>query len=343
MRLARRRGPLVAAILLLLWLAGGQDVVRRVGLTLLGLDGLPAGLELQGQLYYTQGFDGLWRHDLQRGVSERWWLPEAGSLVSGVAAAPDGSRLALAWAPPGADGFQPGTTDLWLTDLPAVEPRPLLVREDVFEAWRDPFWSPDGEWLLVTHQRATRDAGGEVRNIHLTVERVAPDGRRATLLEDAEQAALSPDGAQLAYLRVDPESWAQSLMHARAAGSEARELVAAATFLALASPRFTPDGEAVVFSASGPRREAEAAVVNGAGVVRAHGAPWHIWQVSLADGELSRLTEQTLDGPALAWAPDGGDALAVLAAEGLYLRARGRLWRVAAVSAEGGLSWAAGG
>ncbi len=339
MRIARWRGPLIAATLLLIWLAFGQGLVNRVGLRLLQLDGPPPGLELEGQLYYTQGFNGLWRHDLSTGVNQRWWLPEMGSLVSGVAAAPDGRQLALAWAMPGTGGFQPGTTDLWLTSIPKIEPRPLLTRADSLESWRDPFWSPDGRWLLVTHQQTLRDAAGEAQSIRMTVERVALDGSRQVLLEAAEQAALSADGAQLTYLRVEPESWSQSLMLARSDGSDARELVPATVFRSLASPRFTPDGSALVFSASGTRQDQDALVQQGAGVVLAHGDPWHIWQLTLADGELTRLTDVPLDGPALAWSP-GGEALAVLAAEGLYLRARERMWRLATVSAEGGLSWA---
>ena len=128
-------------------------------------------------------------------------------------------------------------------------------------------------------------------------------------------------------------------MLARSDGSDARELVPATVFRSLASPRFTPDGSALVFSASGTRQDQDALVQQGAGVVLAHGDPWHIWQLTLADGELTRLTDVPLDGPALAWSP-GGEALAVLAAEGLYLRARERMWRLVAVSAEGGLSWA---
>ena len=339
MRAARSRGPFIAATLLLLWLAFGPGLVNRVGLLLLRLDGPPPGLELEGQLYYTQGFDGLWRHDLTSGTSERWWMPDAGSLVSGVAAAPDGSQLALAWAMPGEGGFQPGTTDLWLMSLPKSELRPLLTRSDSLESWRDPFWSPDGRWLLVTHQQTLRDEAGTAQSIRMTVERVALDGTRQVLLEAAGQAALSADGAQLAYLHVEPESWAQSLMLAQADGSDARELVAATAFPALASPRFTTDGSALVFSASGTRQDQDALAQHGAGAVLAHGEPWHIWQVTLADGVLTRLTDAPLDGPSLAWQP-GGEALAVLAAEGLYLRARGRMWRLAQVSAEGRLSWA---
>ena len=339
MRIARWRGPLIAAILLFVWLAFGPDLVNRAGLLLLRLDGPPTGLELQGQLYYTQGFDGLWRHDLGTGVSERWWLPEAGSLVSGVAAAPDGSQLALAWAKPGEGGFQSGTTDLWLASIPGVELRPLLTRADSLESWRDPYWSSDGLWLLVTHQQTLRDTAGEAQSIRMTVERVALDGARKVLLEAAEQAALSADGAQLTYLQVEPDSWAQSLMLSQADGSDARELVSATIFRTLASPRFAPDGSALVFSASGTRPDQDAYSQQGAGVLLAHGEPWHVWQVTLADGELIRLTDAPLDGPALAWSP-GGEALAVLAAEGLFLRARERMWRLAAVSAEGGLSWA---
>ncbi len=335
-----RRRPLIAAALLLLWLAFGQGLVRQLGLALMRLDELPPVPGLGGQIFYAQGFDGLWRYDLNSGENGRWWSPPSGSLVSGVAVAPDAGQLAIAWAPPAGQGFQQGTTDLWLTALPEPDPVPLLTRSDILESWRDPFWSRDGLWLLVTHQQALRDAGGEPQSISITVKRVALDGSQETLLADAEQAALSPDGSQLTWLRLNPETWGQALMHAWADGSAAGELVAEGTFAALASPRFTKDGNFIVFSASGARQMPAASTRANPGKVRAHGDPWHIWQVDLASGELTRLTEQSLDGPMLAWSPTHDEVLAVLAAEGVFLRAQGRMWRVAASSAEGGLTWA---
>ena len=335
-----RRRPLVAAALLLLWLTFGQGLVRQLGLMLMRLDGPPPVAGLGGQIFYAQGFDGLWRYDLNSGENGRWWSPPAGSLVSGVAVSPDARQLAIAWAPPAGQGFQQGTTDLWLTSLPDPAPVPLLTRTDTLESWRDPFWSPDGLWLLVTHQQALRDTGGEPQSISITVKRVALDGAREPTLEDAEQAALSKDGSQLTWLGLNTETWGQALMHARADGSAAVELVAEGAFGALASPRFTKDGNFIVFSASGARQTPAATNRVNPGRVRAHGDPWHIWQVDLASGELTRLTEQSLDGPMLAWSPTHDDVLAVLAAEGVFLRAQGRLWRVATSSAEGGLTWA---
>ncbi len=341
MSVARRRGLLLALILLGLWLLFGPGLINRAGLLLLGIDGLPPGLEPQGQLYYTQGFDGLWRHDLRTNVSERWWLPAEGSLVSGVAVAPDGGKLALTWASPGDSGYQPGTTDIWLSGLTEMNPHPLLVRMGLLESWRDPFWSADGQSLLVTHQFPVRDDAGDAQTVQLNVLRVDLEGTRSTLLENAEQAALSVDDGRLVWLQIDPQTWAQSLMLASADGSEARVLVAAGTFRALASPRFTQEADAIVFSASGSRQDPAAAARVAAGAALAHGDPWNIWRVDLVDGELTRLTETTLDGPMLAWIAQG-DALAVLAAEGLYLHYQGAMWRLAAVATEGIVSWAPG-
>lgn len=340
MRGWRRRRPLAATALLLLWLLAGDGVVERLGMALLQLDTLPADLNAEGQLFYTQGFDGLWRHDLRTGVSERWWLPAEGSLVSGVAASPDGGQLALAWAPPAAAGFQSGSTDLWLMSLPRGEPQPLATRSDALESWRDPWWSPDGDWLLVTHQRVQRDQGGELQAIRLDVVRLTPDGARHTLLTNAEQAALSSDGNHMIYLRPDPDSGSQALMLARSDGGQARELVNGGTFRALASARFAPGDQAVVFSASGEREGGTQAESISAGAVMAHGDPWNVWQVDLASGALSRLTASVLDGPALAWSPDGSGLLGILAAEGLFLRTRDKMWRLAAVRTEGKLTWA---
>lgn len=340
MRGWRWRRPLAATGLLLLWLLAGNGVVERLGLALLQLDPLPADLNAEGQLFYTQGFDGLWRHDLRTGVSERWWLPVEGSLVSGVAASPDGGQLALAWAPPAAAGFQSGSTDLWLMSLPRGEPQPLATRSDVLESWRDPWWSPEGDWLLVTHQRVQRDQGGELQAIRLDVVRLVPDGEVHTLLTNAEQAALSSDGQRMVYLRPDPDSGSQALMLARSDGGQARELVNGGAFRALASPRFAPGNQAVVFSASGELQGGTQAESISAGAVMAHGDPWNVWQVDLASGALSRLTAFVLDGPTLAWSPDGSGLLGILAAEGLFLRNRDKMWRLAAVRTEGQLTWA---
>lgn len=341
MRGWRWRWPLATSGLLLLWLLAGNSLVDRLGMALLRLDALPADLDAGGQLYYTQGFDGLWRHDLRSGVSEQWWLPAEGSLVSDVAVSPDGSQLALAWAPPAEAGFQSGSTDLWLMSLSSGEPQPLVTRSDALESWRDPWWSPDGRRLLVTHQRVQWSQGGELQAIRLDVEWLALDGARQTLLTNAEQAALSSDGGQMVFLRPDLVNGSQGLVLARPDGSQARELVRNTTFRALASPRFAPGNQTIVFSASGLRHGGPQQSDPAVGAVMAHGDPWNIWQVDLATGVLSRLTTSVLDGPALAWSPDGSGLLAVLAAEGLFLRSAGNMWRLAAVRTEGKLTWAA--
>ncbi len=341
MRARRRRWPMaIAGLLLLLWLVAGNSVVHRLGMALMRLDSLPPDLMVDGHLFYTQAFHGLWRHDLRKGVSEQWWMPTEGSLVSDVAVSPDGSQLALAWAPPAEAGFQTGSTDLWLMALPISEPEPLVLRSDVLESWRDPWWSPEGGWLLVTHQRVRRDPGGDLLAVRLDVERLALDGTSHLLLENAEQATLSSDGKRLVYLRPDPESGSQGLMLAQSDGSPAHELVSSTTFRALASPRFTPDDQAIVFSASGDRQDRIQRDGPAAGAVMAHGEPWNIWHLDIATRVLSRVTTSALDGPALTWSPDGSDLLAVLAAEGLFLRSPDNMWRLAAVTTEGKLAWA---
>ncbi len=339
----RRRWPLAIAGLLLLWLMAGNNVVHRLGMALLRLDSLPPYLKVGGHLYYTQGFDGLWRHDLRSGVSEQWWMPGEGSLVSDVAVSPDGSQLALAWAPPAEAGFQTGSTDLWLMALPKSKPEPLVLRTDILESWRDPWWSPEGDWLLATHQQVQRDSAGDLVAVRLDVVRLAFDGTRHLLLENAEQAALSSDGRQLVFLRPNPDSGSQGLMLARPDGSLAHEMVDSATFRALASPGFTPDDQAIVFSASGERQDRMQRDGAAAGAVMAHGEPWNVWRFDISTGDLSRVTTSALDGPALAWSPDGSDLLAVLAAEGLFLRARDKMWRLAPVTTEGKLAWASAG
>jgi hypothetical protein len=103
--------------------------------------------------------------------------------------------------------------------------------------------------------------------------------------------------------------------------------------------RFTPDAAALVFSGSGdyqgdPERLAFS------GIARAHGLPWDVWQIGLDGGDMVKLTETPLDGPWITWEP-GGEAMAILAAEGIFLRYDGRVYRLASTGTEGEITWAA--
>ena len=117
--------------------------------------------------------------------------------------------------------------------------------------------------------------------------------------------------------------------------------------IALHAPRLSPEGTQIVFSASGELKTAS--VLDGLGAVlawmsvpavRAHGAPWELWAISIEDGQLTQLTRSELDGPWPTWWTQAGEQyLALLDASGIYLYGEDKLIRLAIVEREGEMIW----
>lgn len=331
----RYRFTIFIGLLLLLWLAFGSQILHQVGILLAPIDAAPS---LPGRLLYTQGFEGVWQVDMETGEVSQWWLPPEGGFVTGIAASPDGSQLALAYAPPNEEGFQVGTTDLYLSPSDTPDPQPLFVREERNESYRNPFWSPDGQQLYFSHVTLVRNDEGETTAVRLNSERVDLDTNETqVMVENAEQYVLSPDAGLAAYLQFDPVSYGESIWLSASDGSNAQEVLPVGAFSDINNVRFTPDGSALVFGGSGDfLGDPERLAVDG--VAQAHGLPWHIWQIDLDGGNMRQLTETTLDGPWIAWQPDGS-AMALIAAEGVFLRHEGSVYRLATTSTEGEITW----
>lgn len=326
------RWTLLFGGLLLLWLAFGPQLIQRLTTPQLAFsEGMPPGVQLRGSLYYTQAFEGIKRIDLSNGAVSSWWQPPEGGLVTGLAASPDGMMLAVSYAPPAEEGYQTGTTDLYLTPVSQPDLQPLRLRTSRDESFRDAAWSADGQWLYFSHLQPATDSSG----VQLNVERlrIGADAASEVVLQSAEQAVISPDNSHIAYLKFDARTYGRDLVLANVDGSNPQTLIAAGIFAALAGPVFTPDSQSVIFSASGELPSAQA------GVVRAHGNPWNIWQATPADDALTRLTPTTLDGPMVTGLPEG-QGLGVVAAEGVFVVYNDQFYRLAQVTTEGEIAWA---
>src|SRR5438094_127433 len=83
----------------------------------------------------------------------------------------------------------------------------------------------------------------------LALQRTPDGGNAVSLLQDARYPGPAPDGRQFAFVRSSGRG-AAIFAHSLEDSSD-RQLVARGQFLALAYPRFSPDGQALAFAAIG--------------------------------------------------------------------------------------------
>jgi len=212
---------------------------------------------------------------------------------------PDGSRLAFAVTRDSATaGFG---TDIVEVKLDGTGLRTLLEHdaENVFYA--SPRYDPGGTAIYV-HRRAAVIRDGAYVGNEDTIERVdLATGQRRTVVRDAADPAISPDGARLVYVKLrdsQPETlWTASLPE----GADARPFFRAnETFFWVMTPRFSPSGDRVLFSAAGRVTSLAA----GPGKLAHLGMPSDLF-ISPADGSRMEVATQTGDDAIPTWSPDG--------------------------------------
>jgi Tol biopolymer transport system component len=167
-----------------------------------------------------------------------------------------------------------------------------------------------------------------VKDQVVEVARVTPGTpQRQTLIPNGAFPTLSADGTRLACIVTTRDG--QSLVVASADGKNVRTLVPPGQLDGLASPRFSPDGKQLVFSAVAPMAPIptvtpfpgrSAGPVSGLFAPRAaeaHGLQMDLYVISVDGGAPRRLTQLGEDNPAAAWSPDG-KRLVMLAGGGIY-------------------------
>jgi hypothetical protein len=219
-----------------------------------------AELGLSGRLQYTLGKEGIQQLDLATGETHPVFVPPADTWLTSAATSPDGTRLAIAYAPPPPAGVaQLGYTSLYALPGDCAQRENgctnadllnFVVPEDPHEAFFSPAWSQDGQTLLFAH--FTPSQGDSNSPFKYTLERMPmPAGDRTLLVDNAIWPSVSADGQRLVYVWFDPADYSNDLYLANFDGSSQHVLVDPSAFDAVDAPLFSADSQYVIFSAVG--------------------------------------------------------------------------------------------
>jgi Tol biopolymer transport system component len=216
--------------------------------------------------------------------------------------------------------FGPGAGvggDLVLLDLQTGASSLLLKRQSDAESLDMPALWPDGHGILFQRSNvrvALPLAGQATPQYQSRVEQVGPDGSNPTrVIDDARYPSPSPDGSRIAFVRSGAHS-ASVYLRTVADGSETA-VVDPDRFLAIAYPRFSPDGQQLAFAAisvlapAGHSAGGAFASWLSTGTALAHGFPWEVWLVNTDGSNLHQISDILDDDPSVAWAPDGSQLL----------------------------------
>lgn len=287
-----------------------------------------AGLDLAGKAYFLsfqRGGQELVALDLASGEMTPIFQPEDKAWLTAADVSPDGRRIVLAYAPPPEEGEQQfGYTSLYSVALDApAELEPILLRASEQEAFFNPTWSPDGNYIYFAHAKSA----GEEASATFTydVERIAyPGGQPERIVAGAFWPRLSGDGSKLAYITFDTADYSNDLYVAGADGSDPVLVAPSEDFLAVDAPLFAPDNAYVIFSAVSTEPPAAPASLSwidrllGVRLASAHNVPSDWWRVPIDGGKPERLTQIFDTGMYGALSPDG-ERLIFVATTGVFV------------------------
>jgi Tol biopolymer transport system component len=224
--------------------------------------------------------------------------------------------------PPSGDQVQLGYTGLY--EIPAggtdSAPQPVLERVDPQESYFYPAFTSDGKYLYFGHFIPIRDPSGNT--FKYTIERIEyPDGEPEVIVQDAIWPRPSPDGAKLAYLKFDMDTYEQELYLSDLDGQNAEPVLPAGVFPSVDAQFFSPDGTALVFNAVGEGRSPALSWFDrlmGVQAAGAHNVPSDWWSITIGEATAVRLTELYDTGMYGSFSPDGGH-IGFISASGIYV------------------------
>lgn len=282
----------------------------------------PNNLGLTGRLIFTQGSIGVTQWDLAANRVSSVFSPPQNGVVNSASLSPDGKTIVMAYGPPPPPGKpQLGYTSLYTVPADSsAPPVPLIAGQHPHEFFFTPHWSADGGSIFYGH---FVEAGPDVTAApgFFLERRALSAGESTTVTQNAFVPYLSRDGAKLAYITVDPQSYLNSLYVSGIDGANPTSLFKPGILWAIDSLAISPDGQTVVFSGDSNGPTAARSPIYawlGIRVAQAHSIPEDLWAVPITGGEAKRLTSQGITGLAVDYSPDGSH-LVFIGSNGIYI------------------------
>jgi dipeptidyl aminopeptidase/acylaminoacyl peptidase len=302
----------------------------------------PAGLPPGGFPLLTSALDGLIVYN--NGDGDIYQLqPRPGAMPQRLVAAPsnkgflqepiwspDGKRIAYTYLLPFDTSGLPAQ-DILVANADGSTPQTVVAHQVAGEVLSGPVFSIDGKSLFYAHSNPIFK-NKQITGVTLTLEQFDLQSKKVTaIVVDGTQPDISPDGKQIVFVKIDPDTFQQDLMIVGVDGKNLTQVVPGNSLGGgLNGPRWSRDGKQILFGAPNffaslynPTQQTGTPVAEQrandpasslfgwvsswftVSTAEAHGPPWDLWLVD-ADGQnLKRLTSIGEDDPSPSWSPDG--------------------------------------
>ena len=304
-------------------------------------------LNLSGQLILilpTANGTNIAQLDLSSGSLKTLYQAPQQALLNTALASPDGKQILLVYAPPVSSANQQSYTSLYLMPRDGSgSPKPIFASPSSTDAYFAPAWAPDGNSIYTSHY-IQGSSDGYTPN-QFAIERVTLDGKMTRVLGNAEWPRISPDGMKLSFVSATQDNTNNELYLANIDGSQPGLALKPGAYPAVDDHFFTPDGKSIIFSAVNNYQTVPTPTVLdrlfGIQVASAHTIPSDWYRVSIAGGQVDRLTNLSDTGMYATVSPDK-KWIAFISQTGLYvMRIDGSgLTQLSDIVANGTIDWA---
>lgn len=271
---------------------------------------IPTSEPLAGTFVISAGDGSIWVVDAASGSATNVVPTTPGQFASAPIFSLDGQKIIFVM---GVVEDGQGHDSIRTRNPDGSDEQILLRLDDPGISFNFPVLSPDGAWLYLTANIPLPQGGrrNDIQRLSLS------DHSIETIVRDARQQSLSADGAYMTYIRFDPGDFTASLWISDADGKNEHQLMASDIFDIVYAPRFAPDGNSIVFAASGPNKKPLPGLVSTRtcepvllclfarpASASTDGLPWDLWSVTPDGTKFTRLTDMAADSPYPAWSRD---------------------------------------